>query len=196
MKITFFLLLLISTNVISQNMEFNSNILGLRFNGYILSTTENHSIGKSNTFEVRLEPYFIYPISDRFGVGLIAEYQTAGSTLSNLNIPKDNYGLGVLGRYNHPINFMSKKLNEKLLLFAEASISLTNYCNSEGNVFPVSKNGSLNYALLRLRPIGISFDLFKGFNVDLSLCIFKFLPGRWRTLPNIGISYFFNKQAK
>jgi hypothetical protein len=175
----------------SQIKKSNNIIVGMRFNGYYNNTTDFHPIGKSNTFEIRLEPYFIYPLSDRFGVGFIGEYQTAFSTLENLELPSDNYGLGLLGRYNHPINFMSKKLNEKLLLFAETSVSITNYYNSEGNIFPVSKNGSLNYALLRLRPIGISFDIFKGFNVDLSFCIFKFFPGRWRSLPNIGLSYIF-----
>jgi hypothetical protein len=191
MRVILILIFTFSFNLFSQIKNTNRNIAGVRFNGYYANTTDFHPIGKSNTIEIRLEPYFIYLISDRFGIGLIGEYQTAFSTLENLELPSDNYGLGILGRYNHPINFLSKNLNVKLLLFAETSISLTNYYNSEENIFPVSKNGGLNYALLRLRPIGLSFDIFKGFNVDLSFCIFKFFPGRWRSLPNIGLSYIF-----
>lgn len=191
MKVLIGLLFLFSFYSFSQNDRMNSSVLGIRFNGYILNTTDHHPIGQSNTFEIRLEPYFLYPIANRFSVGLMGEYQTAGSTLSNLNIPKDNYGIGLLGRYYYPEIFKNETLKEKLSFFAEAAISLTNYYNSEGNVFPVSKNGRLKYALIRLRPIGASYDLFKGFNMDLSFCVFKFLPERWRFLPNIGLSYFF-----
>ena len=189
-------LLILSFNVLSQSTRLNSSILGMRFNGYVLSTTEFHEIGKSKTFELRLEPYFLFPISSRFAFGLLGEYQTAGSTLSSLDIPADNYGIGFLARYNYPFKFNNEFLNRKLLFFAETSISFTNYYNSENNVFPVSKSGNLDYLLLRLRPIGMNFVVVKGFNVDLSFCVFKFFPGRWRSLPNIGLSYYFKNRSE
>ena len=47
---------------------------------------------------------------------------------------------------------------------------------------------------MRLRPVGLSFEIFKGLNLELSPAIYKYIPGRWRVGMNFGFEYHFNKE--
>lgn len=187
MKLLIILLITLIFNSFAQIKGVESMVFGTRFNGYILSTTEHSNLGKSKTMEYRFEPYFLYPVGKRISLGVIGEYQSASSTLDFIEIPEDNYGIGVLGRYYYPLKFK----RESLLVFGEVSFSVTNYYNSEENLFPVTHNGALKYGLIRFRPIGFNYNIYKGMSLDLSVCFFKFLPGRFRVLPNIGLSFLF-----
>ena len=101
------------------------------------------------------------------------------------------YGFGLIGRFVYPTFIQSERFKDKLMFFAELSLSTTNYYYSKEKTFIRSADNRLEYMLLRIRPVGVRYDLYKGLGIDLSGMVYKFFPGRWGVLGNIGISFMF-----
>lgn len=184
------ILFLIVNNVFSQTEEFKKHTIGLRFSNTVVKTTDAHPLGKSKTYEYRFEPYYLFSFHPKISVGLLGEYHTAGTTLQGYEVLDDLYGIGLTSRFIYPSFIKNEKYKDRLFFFGELSFSVTNFYLDLDKEFKRPSN-KLNNQLLRIRPIGISYDLFKGFNIDLSVMVYKFFPGRWGVLHNIGVSFLF-----
>lgn len=185
---------LIVLNLFSQEQEkdFKKHTLGSRFTATLLNTTDAHPWGKSNTVEIGLEPYYLYFFHENFSLGLMGEYRNSFTTLEDLELVRDLYGVGLISRFIYPIpNFIKNKERfNRFTFFGEASFSLTNYYLDADLQFK-RPNSRLENQFLRIRPIGVNFDIYKGFGIDISFAVYKFFPGRWGGLSNIGFSFKF-----
>ena len=191
MKASLFLFLICFKVSFCQSDERGKHIIGFRMFGYILNTTVHHPIGKSNTIDFRIEPYYLYPINKVFSIGVLAEYNKGWTSSEYVDIPDVQYGVGFVGRWNYPNPFTKDWMKDRLSFFSELSYSITNSYNSEAYDFHWSDRGQLKYTLWRFRPIGANFRIYKNLEFDFSVCVYKFVPGRWRTMRNIGLSYNF-----
>lgn len=183
---------LIVFNLFCQEYDFKKHILGSRFTATILNTTEAHPLGASNTVNIGVEPYYLYSFHENFSLGLMGEYRDGFTTLEDYEVVRKLYGIGLMSRFIYPItNFIKEKEHlKRLTFFGELSFSWTNYYLDKDLQF-IRPNNRLESQFLRIRPVGINFDVYKGFGLDISFAVYKFFPGRWGTLSNIGFSFNF-----
>jgi hypothetical protein len=190
MKLSCLICLFITLSCFSQNDSLTRHVIGLRFSGYYLNTTEDfQGAGKSNTFEFRVEPYYMYTLNPYIRIGILGEYHTGGSSLSQIIVPKDLYGLGFISRVTYLNLFNKTTIHDRFVFFSELSFSTTNFYLSKQNTFTVQQRLNFDYSLLRLRFIGIGIRIYEGLSADLSGMLYKFFPGKLGFLPNIGLFY-------
>lgn len=184
-------ILLISFNLYGQD-SLNNHTIGTRITAYFINSTEFDPLGPSNTFGFGVEPYYLYSICSRFSFGLLAEYRTSYTDHEDIEVVKNKYGIGLIGRFNYPNpKFIEEsELLSSLSFYSEVSYSLTNYyLDSTASIQRPSDK--LEVQFLRLRYLGIGVELFNNFNLDISFAAYKFFPGRWGGLSNIGVFYKF-----
>lgn len=175
----------------AQETSNYKHTIGARFSGMYINTTELHPWGKTNSFELRVEPYYLYSFNTWFSMGVQGEYHTAWSNAEQIDILPDQYGLGIIARFNYPNPFQVEWIQKRVNFYGEFGWSLTNFYNKDSNQFVYSNNGNLRYSLFRIRPVGFNVRLFRTFYFDASLCVYKFVPGRVRFLPNFGLNFLF-----
>lgn len=188
---TLFIFLLTTATCWAQrdSNELHRHTIGFRFSGYVFNTTDNHPAGASTTFEFRIEPYYLYSLNHFLSIGAMGEYHTGGSSLSNVTVPSNSYGFGLVSRLNYPFFKDENKWKNRFDVFSELSFSATNFYLNTDNTFVVNSNISLDYWLLRIRFLGVSLRVFKQLHLDLSVMTYKFDPGRWGILGNVGLYY-------
>lgn len=188
-KITF--ILLISLSLYGQD-NLNRHTLGTRITGYYLNTTKAHPSGVSNTFGFGVEPYYQYSILPLFSLGVLLEYRTSFTDHEDIEVVKNKYGLGLMGRFNYPNPnfFKESQILSKLSFYSEVSCSFTNYFLDGINGIQ-RPSDYLEIQFLRLRYLGVGIVLFNNFNLDFSFAAYKFFPGGWGGLSNIGVFYKF-----
>lgn len=172
-----------------DSIESSRHTVGFRFSGYILNTTENHAVGESTSFEFRVEPYYLFSLNHFLSIGVMSEYHTGGSSLSKIVVPSDSYGFGLTSRLKYPLFKDELKWENRFEVFSELSFSATNFYLGNDNTFVVNSKIDLNYWLFRARFLGVSLRFFKQLHLDLSIMTYKFIPGRWGVLKNVGLYY-------
>lgn len=184
-------LLLISTSLYCQD-SLNNHTIGTRVTAYLHNSSEADPLGASNTYGFGIEPYYQYSVFSFFSFGILLEYRTSFTDHDDIEVVQNKYGIGLIGRFNYPNpKFIEEsEIFNKLSFYSEASYSFTNYYLDSINSFQ-RPSDNLEVRFLRLRYLGINVELFKNFNIDISFAAFKFFPGRWGGLSNIGVHYSF-----
>lgn len=192
--VTFALFSFCSEIVYSQ-LSKSSSLLGLRTSGIYMDFYDESKSEWKNYYQIRFEPYYMFFIKNNWGIGIMGEMEfIGGKNLGENFFPETRniYGVGPITRYYYPLK-IDRGFFRRIKFYSESSLTITNYYQTKEKSLYVS-NGNLKNSILRFRPAGLSFQLFKGLNLELSPVIYKYFPGRWRFGMNFGFEYHFNKE--
>jgi hypothetical protein len=192
-RLVIFTFIFLSNTAFTQ-LSKNSSLIGFRTDG-VYSEYYVKSESKWIAFyQIRFEPYYMFFIKENWGVGVMGEMEfLGGRNMEDNAFPetKNTYGVGPISRFYYPIQ-IDRGFFRRMKFYSEVSLTFTNYYQTK-ETFAYASNGNLKFSILRLRPVGVSFKLFKGLNLELSPAIFKYFPGRWRVGMNFGFEYHFGK---
>lgn len=188
-QFVFLIIVFIFSKIGISQISEKSSLAGSRFSGLHMSLY--HESERKSYYELRFEPYYMFFIKENWGVGIMGEMEFSGGNLEDMEYPEDIYGIGPITRFYYPLK-IDKNFFRRMKFYSEASLTFTNYYQTK-ETFVYASSRNWKYSILRLRPLGMSFKLFKGFNLELSPAIYKYFPGRWRVGMNFGFEYHFNK---
>lgn len=190
-SIVLFLLLSLNSSFSHSQLLKNSSLAGFRTSGVYMDYYDESESERKTYYQIRFEPYYMFFIKENWGVGVMGEMEFVGGNMEDIEYPENTFGIGPITRFYYPL-IIDKNFFRRMKFYSEASLAFTNYYQTK-ETFVYASSRNWKYSILRLRPLGLSFKLFKGLNLELSPAIYKYFPGRWRVGMNFGFEYHFNK---
>ena len=181
------ILFLLNTHSVTSQSPNYSSLIGLRATGEFQNYIDKGI--RKIFYQISFEPYYMFFIEENWGVGVIGEVDFAGGNLSYVDYPETIYGIGLVSRFYYPFKLKQQFLR-LIRFYSESSFSFSNYHLTE-NTYEYSEDRKLEYSILRLIPLGITFNINKGLNLELSPVIYKYFPCKWKIDMNFGLEYHF-----